>query len=97
LNTIHNFAGVVGIITTRMREKLRELNALPNKCSHNWFIHLPVRRKRQPHQPKPLLLNVRGRDLYKIEALKQFMREFGHMYYLIYGAVTREERRAAIC
>jgi len=90
-----NFAVVVGIITPRIREKLRELNRLRNRCSHNWLLDLPIRRGRKPHQPKLRLLNFRGRDLHNLEALKEFMSEFGHLYYLIYGAVTKEARLAA--
>lgn len=90
-----NFAVIVGIIQPKMREKLRELNTLRNRCSHNWLLDVPIRRKRKPSQPKLMLLNFRGRSLYKVETLEEFMAEFGHLYYLIYGTVTKEARMAA--
>ena len=76
-------------------DKLRELNTLRNRCSHNWLLDVPIRRKRKPSQPKLMLLNFRGRSLYKVETLEEFMAEFGHLYYFIYGTVTKEARMAA--
>lgn len=39
-----NFAVAIGLMRIKTREKLMELNALRNKCSHNWLLKTPVRR-----------------------------------------------------
>jgi hypothetical protein len=74
------FALVVGILNTKAISKLRELNALRNKCTHNWLLNVPVRRGRRPTQIKPPLLTFRGRDLHKVYVLKDFSNEYGAIY-----------------
>jgi len=82
-----DFAVVVGVINSTVRDKLRELNAIRNKCSHNWILNVPVRRGRKatPKQRLPRLLNFRGRDLHKIPVFKDFCEEFGQVYYRLFA------------
>jgi len=75
-----NFAQVVGILTAPMIDKLKELNTLRNKCSHNWLLNVVVRRGKKPAAPKAPLLTFRGRDLHKVAVLKDFYIEYGRIY-----------------
>jgi hypothetical protein len=68
------------VISAPQRELLRELNTLRNRCSHNWLLKVPVRRRRRPGQKKRPLLSFRGQDLHKVEILKQFMSVYGPLY-----------------
>ncbi len=79
-----NFAVVVGVMSPKARAKLKELNTLRNKCSHNWLLNVAIRKGKKPRQIKPRLLSFRGRDLHKIPVLKEFMAEYGHMYYRMF-------------
>ena len=79
-----NFGVVVGVITPKTRDKLKELNTLRNKCSHHWLLNVPIRKGKKPKQIKPRLLSFRGRDLHKIPVLKEFMGEYGRMYYRMF-------------
>jgi hypothetical protein len=65
-------------------EKLRELNSIRNKCSHNWLLNVPVRRRKKPAAPKPPLLTFRGKDLHNVQVLKGFCAEFGAIYYKLF-------------
>lgn len=80
-----NFAVVIGLINSKTRDKLRELNTIRNKCSHNWILNVAVRRGKKTKQPRPRLLNFRGRDLHKVPVLKDFAREYGIIYYRMYA------------
>jgi len=75
-----NFAKVVGILNAPTSAKLRELNGLRNKCSHNWRLDVLVRRGKKPAAQKPPLLMFRGRDLHKVHVLKDFWKEYGSIY-----------------
>jgi hypothetical protein len=86
-----NFAIVVGVISPKARDKLRELNTLRNKCSHHWLLNVAVRRGKKTRQPRPRLLSFRNRDLYKIPVLKDFLREYGLIYYNMLGRQFRRE------
>jgi hypothetical protein len=68
------------VISAPQRDLLRELNTLRNRCSHNWLLKVPVRRRRRPGQKKPPLLSFRGQDLHKVNVLKQFMSVYGPLY-----------------
>lgn len=84
-----NFAVALGLITMRTRVKLAELNTLRNRCSHNWLLNVPVRRKRRPRQKKPPLLAFRGRDLHKVPVLKDFLAEYGMLYVRLFGYLLK--------
>lgn len=76
-----NLAVVHRVITTRVRDRLLILNKLRNKCSHNWLIKMPVRQGRRPRQKKrPLLFYGEG-DLHRPEVLREFLGEYGPLYY----------------
>lgn len=86
-----NFAVVVGVISPTLSAKLRELNSLRNKCSHNWLLNVAVRRGRKVtkrgkrlKQPLPRLLSFRGHDLHKIPVFKDFCAEYGRIYYRLF-------------
>jgi hypothetical protein len=64
--------------------KLRELNSMRNKCSHNWLLRVNVRKKKLPKAPKPPLLSFRGKDLHSIPVLKGFCGEFGVLHAMIW-------------
>ena len=75
-----NFAAVAELLDKRTKEQLRELNTLRNKCSHNWLLNVPARRKKR-RGPVPRLLTFRGRDVHKVEALKDVIAEYGDIYF----------------
>lgn len=70
------------IITKSTKDRLHVLNNLRNKCSHNWILKIPVRYGKRPAQKKPPLLTYEGRDLHNIDALKDFLKEYGAGIYL---------------
>lgn len=80
-----NFAVGLGLISSAARKQLMELNAMRNKCSHNWILNRAVRRGRRPKQLKPPLLNFRGKDLHKVAVLKDFISEFSAGYFRLYA------------
>lgn len=63
---------------------LRDVNRLRNKVSHNWLLSLPVRRGRRPSQPKLPLLSYGGKNLHKLEGLKQFIGDATDVYLHLY-------------
>ena len=75
-----SFAVALGFLSAEAAKKLAELNMIRNKCSHNWLLKTPRRRNRRPRQKKPPLLLYEGRDLHSINALKDFIGEFGAFY-----------------
>jgi hypothetical protein len=75
-----NLAVIVGFINAKTAEKLRELNTIRNRCSHNWMLNVRVRRGKKRVAPKPPLLTFRGKDLHKVQVLKDFCKEFGMIY-----------------
>jgi hypothetical protein len=75
-----NLAVTIGLITTKTQRQLEELNRLRNRCGHNWLLKVPVRRGRKPKETKPPLLLYRGRDLHKVDVLKDMTAEYGPLY-----------------
>lgn len=80
-----NLAQSLGIMNSKRREALMELNTLRNKCSHNWLLKMPVRRGRRPGQKKPPLLHFRGQDLHNTTVLKEFYAIYGTIYALMFA------------
>jgi uncharacterized protein YutE (UPF0331/DUF86 family) len=79
-----NFAVVVGVIDSKTRDRLKELNTIRNKCSHHWRLDAPVLGKTRPKQKRPRLLNFRGRDLHKFPTLEDFVSEYAGVYLQLY-------------
>jgi hypothetical protein len=75
-----NFEVALGMLNSKTKARLIELNTLRNRCSHNWLLSVPVRRGRRPEHKKPPLLSYRGRDLHKVDVLRQFVGEYGAIY-----------------
>lgn len=75
-----NLAVALRLITAKTQARLAELNTLRNKCSHNWLLRVPVRRKRRPRQTKPPLLAFRGRNLHDVDVLEELVGEYGLIY-----------------
>jgi hypothetical protein len=61
-------------------KKLRELNRLRNKCSHNWLLNVRLRKGLKPHAPKLPLLQFKNQDLHTPAALHDFVAEYGLLY-----------------
>jgi hypothetical protein len=80
-----NFAVGLGLISPTFRQQLMELNSMRNKCSHNWVLNRAIRRGKRPKQLKLPLLQFRGRDLHKVDVLKDFVSEFGGAYVKLYA------------
>jgi hypothetical protein len=72
-----NLALVLGILHPSTKAKLKELNTLRNKCSHNWLLKATVRRGKRPKDKKPPLLSYRGQDLHEVKVFIAFAGEFG--------------------
>ena len=86
-----NFAVALGMLNSKARARLIELNTLRNRCSHNWLLKAPVRRGRRPEHKKPPLLSYRGRDLHRVDVFRQFVGEYSSFYvrfWLRYGSST---------
>jgi len=75
-----NLASTIGLLDGKVRNQLAELNEMRNKCSHNWLLKMPIRRKRRPAQIKLPLLHYRGHDLHEVSALKDFYDTYGAIY-----------------
>ncbi len=75
-----NFAFVLGLLNSRTKDRLIELNTLRNRCSHNWLLKAPLRRGRAPKKKKPPLLRYDGRDLHNVNVVKDFVAEYGVIY-----------------
>lgn len=84
-----SLAVAVGIINSQLREQLRELNTLRNKCSHNWLLNVAVRHGKKSKGTKPRLLNFRGRDLHKVGVFKDFSAEYGRVYLRLFGRTIK--------
>jgi hypothetical protein len=82
-----NLALALGLISAGAKAKLMELNTIRNRCSHNWLLKVRQRRKRRPGQNKPPLLLYEGRDLHGVQALKDFIAEFGAFYAVFFAKV----------
>jgi hypothetical protein len=79
-----NLAVALRLITPKTKDRLMTLNTLRNKCSHNWLLKTPVRRGKRPAQKKPPLLLYEGRDLHNVVVLKDFLAEYGPLYYRLF-------------
>lgn len=79
-----NLAVAHRVISGKLSDKLLVLNTLRNKCSHNWLLKAPVRRGRRPGQKKPPLLPYNGSDLHRPEVLKEFLAEYGPVYFRLF-------------
>ena len=79
-----NFAAALGLLNATTQDQLMKLNTLRNKCSHNWLLKVPVRRGKRPRQKKPPLLIYQGRDLHTVTVLKDFVAEYGVIYYKMF-------------
>ena len=82
-----NLALALGLISGGAKAKLTELNTIRNRCNHNWLLKVRQRRKRRPGQNKPPLLLYEGRDLHGVQALKDFIAEFGGFYAVFFAKV----------
>ncbi len=80
-----NFAVALGLLGTRTKNRLMELNTLRNKCGHNWILKAPVRQGKRPRQKKPPLLLYNGRDLHNVDALEEFTAEYGTIYHKLFA------------
>ena len=83
-----NFAFVLGLLNSKTKDRLIELNALRNRCSHNWLLKARLRRGKAPKKNKPPLLRYDGRDLHNVEVIEDFTSEYGMIYcklFLKYG------------
>jgi len=78
------FMRVFGIITKRTYDRLKVLNTLRNKCGHNWELNVPVRRGKRPRQLKPPLLPYGGGSLFEVSRLKDFIAEYGQLYFRLF-------------
>ncbi len=80
-----DFAVVVGVIDSKTRDNLKELNTIRNKCSHHWRLDAAVLSKTTPKQKRPRLLSFRGRDLHKFPVLQDFVSEYASVYLRLYA------------
>lgn len=83
-----NFAFVLGLLNSKTKDRLIELNTLRNRSSHNWLLKAPLRRGKSPRQKKPPLLRYDGRDLHNVDVVADFASEYGAIYcklFLKYG------------
>lgn len=55
-----NFAFVLGLLNSKTKDRLAELNTLRNRCSHNWLLKRPLRRGKGPKQKNPLCFATTG-------------------------------------
>jgi hypothetical protein len=80
-----NFAVGLGLLNTRTKDRLTQLNTLRNKCGHNWLLKAPVRHGKRPKQKKPPLLLYAGRDLHNVKVFEGFLAEYGRIYFKLFG------------
>ena len=75
------FSRAIGVLEETLYNQLIVLNQLRNKCSHEWLLDTRIPRRRVG---RPVLL-FRNRNLWEIEVLKDFIREYGDVYLDVYG------------
>jgi hypothetical protein len=75
-----SLAVALRLIRESTAERLREVNTLRNKVSHNWLLAMTVRRGRRPAEKKPPLLAYRGHDLHKVDVFKGFVHDATAVY-----------------
>jgi len=75
-----NLAFVLGLINSKTKHRLIELNTLRNRCSHNWLLKAPLRHGKAPTKKKPPLLRYDGRDLHNVNVVEDFVAEYGIIY-----------------
>ena len=54
-----NFAFVLGLLNSKTKGTLIELNTLRNRCSHNWLLKAPQRRGKAPLEKKAPVASLR--------------------------------------
>lgn len=79
-----NFAVILGLVTSRTKDRLIDLNTLRNKCSHNWLLRVPVRAGKRPRQMKPPLLSYQGHDLHNLDVFEDFTSDYGTIYFRLW-------------
>jgi hypothetical protein len=72
------------LVQQAMARKLREVNRLRNKVSHNWLLSTLIRRGIKPTQRKRPLLEYQGRDVYKVRELRRFVNDATSLYLHLY-------------
>jgi len=70
-----------GLLNNPLYKKLLELNRLRNRCSHSWLLDYVIRKGVKRGKPKKHLLEFRGRNLYQVAVMKDFIREYSTLYY----------------
>lgn len=67
------------------KTKLNEIGALRNKCAHNWLLNVRLRRGRPRQGRKPPLLQYGGKNLHRVDVLKEFMSVYAGVYIRLWG------------
>jgi hypothetical protein len=72
------------LISKRTHERLQEMNAIRNKCSHYWLLDVAVRRRTPRTHTKRRLVQYMNKDLFEVPVMKEFMAEYGQIYYRLW-------------
>ena len=80
-----SLARLTGFVGGATYSKLRDLNKLRNRCSHNWLLNIVIRRGVKRRKSKKHLLEFRGLNLYEVGPFKEFTREFASLYYKLFS------------
>jgi len=70
----------IGLLSPTEYRSLSKLNAIRNRCSHNWGLNQFIRRKIRPAKKKRPLLEYEGRNLYKVDVYRDFIAHYGPLY-----------------
>lgn len=72
-------ARILRIITKKQQRQLELLNALRNKCAHNWMLDI-ARTRATKIRPARRLLEYKGNNLFDLETLQDFMHVYSQIY-----------------
>ncbi len=72
------------LIDKRFHKKLKDLNRVRNSCSHNWELKGLVRKGVKRHNPKKPVVEYRHQNLYRLPVIKEFIAEYGSLYYKLF-------------
>ena len=76
-------ARVLSIITKGQQRRLDALRTLRNKCAHRWMLDV-VRKRGGKGRPTKRLLEYKGRDLFELSVLEDFMKAYSPIYLKLY-------------
>jgi hypothetical protein len=77
-------ARMLGWLSPKQFGELEGLNTVRNSCGHGWQLSPLIRRGVKRKAPKRPVLQYKGKNVYKTEALIDFIAHFQRLYLHLY-------------